>query len=263
MTRENRRPWAASEYEEVYARLFELWPVRAMFQDVVGKAELSLDTCILDIGSGTGFLLRSLMGQSPRPAITELDGSDRMLAQARLLAYDGPVEFFRADLNRPVADWGVPGKFDCFITVNSLYTLSDPRQALQDLADLATPDARLIVSTPRANPDMGAVLQAHLRWIAAQGQDPAAEHQRILRDFSGIIEANRQILARSDFHFPTEEELRRWFSGAWHIQSFGTTYADQNWLVKAERRCPRGGLHDQGLAGGEQGAAASEPAHPA
>ncbi len=235
MTVQTPKAWADEGYEHSYAKLFELEPVRAMFDQVIAAADLADDVRVLDLGGGTGFLLRSLALHGLKPAVTEVDSSPRMLLRAHRVSYAGPVQFCQADLNDPAAWWGARGKFDRVIAVNSLYLLADPAATLRQAARLAEPGARLVVSTPRAQPSMEAILQAHLAWVASQGADPTIERIRILREFSGIIGSNRTILARQDFHFPNEAQLESWFAPSWHLQSVQTTYANQNWLAVATR----------------------------
>ncbi len=153
-----------------------------------------------------------------------------------MVPYEGAVEFVRANLDEPAATWQLEGTFGHLVMVNSLYTVNDPRACLSQIITLAAPGAKLVISAPKAAPDMTAVLTEHLRLVAESGGDAEAERQRVQNDFAGIMAINRQILSHQTFHFADQSTLLSWFDNTgWSILSLSTTYAGQNWLALAHR----------------------------
>jgi SAM-dependent methyltransferase len=206
-----------------------------MCYEVARCAGITDGSNVLDVGSGTGFLLRALADLRLAPEVVELDGDARMLEQAATVAYPGRRTLHQADLTQPLGSWGLSGCFDRLVTVNTLYLLPDPAAVLEQLFELAAPGAVLVVATPKPDPEPLAVLEAHLEWFQAGGGDPAAEENRILTDpdFQTILAEQPRLLTRP---FPAEPELRQWFGSGWKVSAtIGTTYAGQNWLIRARK----------------------------
>jgi len=235
VTRATAQSWASDSYVVAYPRLYELWPIRQMWHEVVRLADITNDSRVLDMGGGTGFLLRALSELGLAPSVVELDGDARMLEQAAAVPYAGQRVLHQADLTQPMANWGLSGRFDRLVTVNTLYLLPDPAAMLEQVLPLAAPGASLVAATPKPNPEPLAVLAAHLSWFKAGGGDPAAEENRIRTDpdFQTILTEQPRLLTRS---FPTELELRQWFEPGWQISGdIRTTYANQDWLIQARK----------------------------
>jgi SAM-dependent methyltransferase len=231
------------EFWETYAlhyeALYELEPVQQMFRDLVALGRLGLGRQILDVGCGTGFLLRSLSGSS-LPDVVGIDASTAMLERARLVGYAGRFDTAVADLTEPLEHWGLEPRqrFDRIVLNNVLYTAPSPTLLLRKLARLAADNAVLVASTPRSNADMYAILREHLTaYLGRGGTDPAAERARIMSLLAPVIGLNQRILGSEHYHFPARDQLVGWFSRTGWVLTEPpvTTYAGQNWLVRARK----------------------------
>jgi 2-polyprenyl-3-methyl-5-hydroxy-6-metoxy-1,4-benzoquinol methylase len=226
-------------YAGVYDALVrEILPYQRLLRELVISSDVTTASNLLDAGCGTGNLLWALEHEDVRPRVTGLDNSEAMLELARPKGRDyGPADFRLVNLDDPVESWGVEGPFDVVVSNNSLYTLADPVATLRGLWHVSAPRAVLMASTPRANPDMQAVLNEHL---STKGGDAAAEMARLKPLLEPMIASNRQILERygpETNHFPSAEQLYSWFDQAgWAVTDLTVTYAEQNWLVRARRQ---------------------------
>ena len=226
------------QYAQTYAMLYGILPVQRALQDVVRAAGITSSSNVLDVGCGTGFLMQVLTQFfGVRPQITGLDQTAAMLEVARAVPYAGSFQPILADLNRPHTEWNLGGQtYDRLVANNSLYAVDSPVSVLRELLSVAAKTARLVVSTPRPDASIQAVVNEHLRMFAAAGGSKDAEARRVAEVFAGIRGINEQILASNTFHFPDSGELEDWFVQAgWRITSVRTTYAGQNWLVVAIR----------------------------
>jgi ubiquinone/menaquinone biosynthesis C-methylase UbiE len=228
-------------YAEVYDDLLGFPPYVAHYDEVLDRAGIRPPMHVLDLCTGTGEIIERLRQHACPCRVTAVDSSPDMLAQAQLKAvrfrcYGGEVRLPEANLDSPWGDWAEPDTYDRIICMNGLYALADPPSVLVRLAPLGTSSARLIISTPRPNPSIDALLAAHLGTLP-EGQR-AREKQQLLHQLQKVILYNQEILRRfgDRYHAPTEAELRGWFADSgWSIEHFGTTYGGQNWLVEARK----------------------------
>src|ERR1700733_13381936 len=184
--------------------LYGILPVQRALQDVVREAGIADSSNVLDVGCGTGFLNRVLAEFfGVRPQITGLDHTAEMLDVARGVPYAGGFKPILADLNRPHTEWNLGGQtYDRLVANNSLYAVDSPVSVLRELLSVATQNARLVVSTPRPDASIQAVVNEHLRMFAAAGGSQDVEARRVAEVFAGIRAINEQILASDTFHFP-------------------------------------------------------------
>ncbi|MBK0867903.1 MULTISPECIES: class I SAM-dependent methyltransferase [unclassified Saccharopolyspora] len=99
---------------------------------------------LLDVGCGTGASTRALLDAAPHASIVAVDGSQRMLAEARGKAWPQSVRFVHADV-RSLSEAGVHGPFDGILAAYLLRNLPDPSAGLRLLHDLLRPGAPLAV----------------------------------------------------------------------------------------------------------------------
>ncbi len=226
------------EYARVYSRLRALSPYRNLLFEIIACARPGHDTRLLDLCCGDGGLLWALNASGYHCEVTALDKSEAMLGQARTEPYAGPVEFIAADLDQPISNWGLFGRYDRFICNNGLYALRSPASVLRRLHSHATSKAVLVVSTPGPDADPQALLAEHLQGL--NGEELPHERHRLQKLLAPVAGYNEKICAELGtraFHAPDEPQLRHWFeSSGWQIAEIRRTYAGQNWLVIAERR---------------------------
>jgi ubiquinone/menaquinone biosynthesis C-methylase UbiE len=140
---------AASTWDRLagsYARQ-ERWETAAI-EALLGFARPAAQDVLLDVGTGTGLVLRTLAGRSPaeRPALAiGLDRSPGMLAQVGNLPAGWELVHGSATAI-PVADASVD-----VITCSYVLHLLDPptrAAALREMDRVARPGGRVVVSTP-------------------------------------------------------------------------------------------------------------------
>ncbi len=225
-------------YSRVYDEVLKVIPYRNLLLDVVEHAQAKDGLRVLDACCGTFNLLWALQEQRLRCHVTGLDYSDAMLEKAtrKLPKYDGQAELVKANLDEPVGSWGVTGPFDRIIFNNSLCLLNDPAQALQKAAALAADNARLVMSTPRPNPNIQELLDEHLQLSEGNGLTREEAMQQLMPRLQPLLKYNEMLFARygDNYHLPSESQLRHWFKNSgWRILDIDLAYAGQNWLVTA------------------------------
>lgn len=109
---------------------------------------LALSTCppprrVLDIGCGTGYLLRSLASRCPQAvALHGIDPAAPMLAVAQASAHDDRLHFSSAAAEHlPFVD----GAFDMVVSTTSFDHWSDQQAGLADCARVLEPGGHLVL----------------------------------------------------------------------------------------------------------------------
>ena len=132
-----------SEYNAVAASYDVRWKryiddsVRATLE----RIQISPAARVLDVGCGTGALLRQLMHDRPGLHCSGLDASQGMLEQAR-------QHLPKADLREGFAD-ALPwpsAEFDLVASCNAFHFFPDRTQALREMARVLKPDGLLVIT---------------------------------------------------------------------------------------------------------------------
>ncbi|HLW00595.1 MAG TPA: methyltransferase [Ktedonobacterales bacterium] len=128
---------------------------------------------VLDVGCGTGFLLRRLLERVPELRACGLDASADMLAQARLTLRAWPnVELLhvRVGMGEPNELPYAPGTFDVITCTNVLHYLPQPEATLAALRQLLAPEGQLILEdyARRSPPFPWPVFEGLIRCLDAQ-----------------------------------------------------------------------------------------------
>jgi trans-aconitate 2-methyltransferase len=140
--------------------------------DLLARVPLSAPASIVDLGCGPGNATRLLAARWPEAALTGVDLSAEMLAEARR---DGPdAEWVEADL----ADWAPERRFDLVYSNATLHWLAHHEVLLPRLMTFLRPGGVLAVQMPR---NFAAPFHALMRDTAASGPW-AARLAGLLRD---------------------------------------------------------------------------------
>lgn len=165
---------AAADWGRVAATYDRQLPLeRAAIRSAVDLAQPHREDTWLDVGTGTGGLLRELAARGDPPhRVNGVDACAAMLAQARALPAGWVLE--QADARcLPFAD-------NAFSVVSSAYLLHvvdtmTCRQIVRECARVLCPGGRLVVVTPAwPRTRMGRVLYAPLAAAAGSGVGPRA-----------------------------------------------------------------------------------------
>jgi ubiquinone/menaquinone biosynthesis C-methylase UbiE len=147
------------------ARLYDLqlWLERPALRVAVALAGPRSDDSVLDIGTGTGALLRELAASGARPEkVVGVDASTRMLERARSAKLPGEWQLEQADARK------LPFGDESFSLVFSSYLLNvlsdeDGTALLREVHRVLAPGGRLVVVSPVAPSSW---LARPYRWLA-------------------------------------------------------------------------------------------------
>lgn len=211
------RFWNA--YAKVYGSVENLIPHQNMLQDVLALVPADART-VLDVGCGSGALLELIRQRDATLELHGIDFSTEMLAKARKRV--AGLTTHAADFNNafPFAD----GQFDCIVSSNAMYTVSDPGHFVAELRRLTRSGGTIVVTSPKQSAKGTRILTGHLKQVSL-----GRGIMDMLR-FSTCIAPNLLIerLARQQsYHFLTSEEIRSFIGDG---QIYPDTFAGQNWL---------------------------------
>ena len=147
------------------ARLYDLqlWLEKPVLRVAIALADPRSDDRVLDLGTGTGALLRELAASGARPEkVVGVDTSTRMLERARSAQLPGEWRLEQADARKlPFGD----GSFSLVFASYLLNVLSDAdgTAVLGEVHRVLVPGGRLIVVSPVATSSR---LARPYRWLA-------------------------------------------------------------------------------------------------
>ena len=132
-----RHDWDATTYDRVSG------PQVRWGGPVAARLPLAGDELVLDAGCGTGRVTEAVLDRLPRGRVIGLDGSARMVeeARSRLGNGGGRLAFTVGDLRRrlPVA----PGQLDAIVSTATFHWLPDHGALFRNLAEALRPGGRL------------------------------------------------------------------------------------------------------------------------
>ncbi|HSX01613.1 MAG TPA: class I SAM-dependent methyltransferase [Candidatus Saccharimonas sp.] len=224
-------------YAQVYDSLFSLRPYRRMLEEVVEQAAIEPGMRVLDLGCGSGNLELVLITQGIDCQVTGVDYSAAMLRRARKKCRNTDWNFVQGDLTQ-LADIlsGLP-PFDRVISTNVLYAIAEPESLLKAAKASMKPGAIGVHTTPAKHFQWKEVLRLHLR-------DAHAGHYlrmlSLLPQLVLVLVLNLLLFKKETqqtYHFHTEAEIADLFAAAgFNYAAISRTYADQDWLIKAQNR---------------------------
>lgn len=128
---------AAKHYDEKWA-----FYVEATTRETLRRLPLAAASRVLDVGCGTGELLRRVRANVPDAVLAGLDPVPEMLDVARDKLSG------RADLRVGYADrlpWNA-GTFDVVVSCNMFHYISEPLTALREMARVLRPGGALVLT---------------------------------------------------------------------------------------------------------------------
>lgn len=133
-----------AEYAKVAGRYDAKWAfyVEATTRETLRRLPMTPTSRVLDVGCGTGELLRRLRAKYPQAILAGLDPVPEMLAMARD-KLDG-----REDLRVGYAD-ALPWKaasFDALVSCNMFHYISHPVEALREMARVVRPGGTIVLT---------------------------------------------------------------------------------------------------------------------
>jgi ubiquinone/menaquinone biosynthesis C-methylase UbiE len=134
----------ADRYDHLAERYEARWGhyVRASTRETLARMELRPGLQILDIGCGTGALLREIVRRAPGVRSVGIDLSPRMLGVARSTLLSG-AELLRADVHRLPFTLAA---FDLVVSASSFHYWEQPGLALEEIARVLRPGGELIIT---------------------------------------------------------------------------------------------------------------------
>ena len=133
-----------TEYAKAAERYDEKWAfyVEATTRETLRRMPMAPASRVLDVGCGTGELLRRLRAKYPNASLAGLDPVAEMLTVARDKLSG------REDLRIGYADslpWPA-GSFDLVVSCNMFHYISHPIEALQEMTRVLRPGGALVLT---------------------------------------------------------------------------------------------------------------------
>ncbi len=126
--------WSATYDRSVVQRLF-FGPIQSKMLDLLAQAKaVNAPSCILDVGCGTGRLLRKASVRWPGTTVCGVDPAEGMIANARRLNPDGVFRLAAAE-SLPFLDQS----FDIILSSISFHHWTDQVKGLQEIARVLRP----------------------------------------------------------------------------------------------------------------------------
>jgi ubiquinone/menaquinone biosynthesis C-methylase UbiE len=235
---------------EIYSYFYSLslrtsFPYRHLLEDLSNTLKAEEGEDILDAGCGPGLVIERIVEENEGKAIsiTGLDFSERMIRQAQKRCKNlANVTLQVTDLNKSLQF--PDGSFYKVICCNTLYALQDPHRVLAEFHRVLKQGGAIIIANPKPNAGEKALIREH---IATLGR-LIPLYRRIYRILMfllllpinlAVITINKIIVEKGrsgEYHFLSKEDLQQLLQevGFRNID-IGSCYADQDWLVRAEK----------------------------
>jgi ubiquinone/menaquinone biosynthesis C-methylase UbiE len=132
------------EYADLAPRYDRRWSfyVEATIRETMSRVELKPHDRVLDLGCGTGSLIRSMLDRVPEVDIVGLDPSAEMLRVARAKLSDA-VELVTGSAD----SLPFPNEsFDVVISTSAFHYFRQPTMVIQEAKRILKPNGRLIIT---------------------------------------------------------------------------------------------------------------------
>lgn len=214
-------------------------------EDLNNTLEIKEGEGILDAGCGPGLVIEKVIEENRGKgiSITGLDLSRRMIKHAhRRCKNFSNVKLQVADLNKNLEF--PDNSFDKVVCSNTLYALENPRRVIFEFYRVLKPGAAVIIANPKPNAGEKELIREHL--TALKKLTPIYKKIYHILIFLLLIPVNLVVITinkvilekgkSKEYHFLGKEDLQKILQevGFKNI-NISSCYADQNWLVRAEK----------------------------
>jgi ubiquinone/menaquinone biosynthesis C-methylase UbiE len=235
---------------EIYSYFYSLSlgnlsPYGCLLEDLNNKLDIKEGGDILDAGCGPGLVMEKVIEENKERGIsfTGLDLSRRMIKYAhRRCKNFSNVKLQVADLNKRLKF--PDNSFDRVICSNTLYALENPRRVIFEFHRVLKQGGAVIIANPKPDAREKKIIRGHLK--ALRELTPLYRKIYHILIFLLLIPINLVVIMinkvivekgrRGEYHFLAKEDLQKILQevGFKNID-ISSCYADQNWLVRAEK----------------------------
>jgi ubiquinone/menaquinone biosynthesis C-methylase UbiE len=235
---------------EIYSYFYSLslrnlFPYRCLLENLSNTLDIKGEENILDAGCGPGLVIEKVIEENREKgiSITGLDLNRRMIKHAhRRCKKFSNVKLQVADLNKSLEF--SDSFFDKVVCSNTLYALESPHRVIFEFHRVLKPGGAVIIANPKPSAREKELIRAHITAI----NKLTPTYRRIYHILTSlllipvhlvVITINRVILEKGkskEYHFLSKEDLQKILQEVgFKSIDIGSCYADQNWLVRAEK----------------------------
>jgi len=234
---------------EIYSYFYSLslrnlFPYRRLLEDLSNTLDIKEGESILDAGCGPGLVIEKIIEENKgkRISITGLDFSKRMIKYAHRRCKNLNVKLQVANLNENLEF--SDSSFNKVVCSNTLYALENPRRVILEFHRVLKQGGAVIIANPKPNAGEKELIRQHI--TAINKLTPI--YKRIYYILVSlllipvnlaVITINKAILEKGksrEYHFLDKEDLHEILSEVgFKSIDISSCYADQNWLVRAEK----------------------------
>jgi len=212
-------------------------PYQERIEDIIKTLEIQRNNLILDAGCGTGYLIKVIKEKHPSAQIEAIDFSREMLNRTAKRCKDlKNINFKEADLNERLPY--PPNTFDSVVCDNVLYAVPRPDFTLKEFFRVLKPEGKLVVVIPKPKIDGPSIIYHHFRGLKSPWQKTKAFFG-ILITYILILPFEKSIdqkIKQGTYHALTGDEVLTLMDKIGFIEGkIGLTFADQNWIITAQK----------------------------
>jgi ubiquinone/menaquinone biosynthesis C-methylase UbiE len=235
---------------EIYSYFYDLFvrnwfPYRRLLKDLNNILGIKGRENILDAGCGPGLVIEKVIKENTgkRISVIGLDLSRGMIKRARKRCKNfSNVKLQVADLNR-ILEFP-DSSFDKVICSNTLYALENPHRVIFEFYRVLKQGGVVIIANPKPNAREKELIREHL--TALKKLTPICKKIYHILIFLLLIPINlvvsminKVIIEKGkskEYHFLGQEDLQKILQEiGFKSIDISSCYADQNWLVRAEK----------------------------
>lgn len=225
-----------SLYAKVYDTINENVPYVRMLDQVIDELDILKQSTeniyVLDAGCGTGNIEGRLQQSQNNIAVLGIDSSIAMLERAKVKHRHNPrMKFQSVNLNDKI-----PFTNDLFnrvVSVNALYPLDHPEQALREFYRVLSSGGKLVFANPHDHTSFFAIMKG--QYVALGAWRFIGKFFQRLPQLLIIIPVNIFGLPKNRNYWDENTTRTRLMEIGFRNIVIGRTYADQDLLVSATK----------------------------